>query len=564
MEQIFLLALVISLASALAIIFRRFHQPMVVSYLAVGALLSAFGVIKAEQLTFLSFLPEIGLAFLLFLVGMELDLREFRTLGKNVLTASLVQVLTTSVFLSFLLVKTGLSLNSALLIAFAVSFSSTILVIKLLLEGQEQASLHGKLAIGILLLEDLLAVLGLMLLAVLGGQVLFTPMLIATVIGKGIILIWWALFSGRRLLPELFRQSSSSPELLFATAIGWCLLFVSLAQFLGFSLGIGAFLAGVSLAQSVFRLQISAKIKPLRDFFIMIFFLNLGTGLSVSSLSGSWNLALLLLFYAILAKPVVFFTTFILLRFRAHTAFQTGILLSSVSEFSLILLALAGKLGLVGKEVVSAAIFATVFSFISSAFLITHRAAIYARLKNLLKRAERPGLLGHAFLPAEKEFKDHAVLIGCHRSGKIILAALKKIYEDNLIVIDFNPEVVEELKSQFVPTIFGDIADPEITERLNLKEAKLVISTVRDLPDNLALLDALEKTQSQAAVIATASDAKEAVVLYERGAHHVSLPMALEGTMISHLLYQYQDHLPALAKERERKLGELKRASTLQ
>lgn len=546
MAEIYLLALVIALASALAILMRRLKQPLIVSYLLAGAILSALHLVQPEQLKFLSFLPEIGLAFLLFLVGMELDLSELRSLGRNVMMTGVTQVVLTTTVLYFVL--------GNLVVALALAFSSTILVVKLLLEGKELSSLHGKLAVGILLFEDLLAILVLMFLSGSSGP-------IGWVIVKGLFLIWAAVFSGRRLLPRVFGWTAENSELLFLTGIGWCLLFVSLSLAIGFSLGIGAFLAGVSLAQSVYRSQISGRIKPLRDFFIMIFFIDLGAGMSISALNGNWKFAIIILLYMVVIKPTIFFAVLTVRKFRVHTAFQTAILLSSVSEFALIILALAAKTGFVPSQMFSPIIFATVLSFITSSLLVTHKRAIYLKIKLILKKLERKGAVGVGFFPTGKqEFKDHAILIGCHRGGGVILPVLRKVFGNNLMVVDFNPDIINELRNNFVPCLYGDVSDPEIAEMLNLKEASLVVSTVRDLVDNLALLDEIERAQSKAVTIITAGDAKEAIKLYERGAHHVSMPLTLEGESIGRLI---GENLETLVKEKERKLGELKRAEVL-
>lgn len=552
MAQIYLLAFVLALSSGLAIVTRRFNLPIVVSYIASGAILSLFGIVSPEKLGFLKFLPEIGLAFLLFLVGMEFDLKEFRSIGRNVIFASLGQVIISAVFLLFLVNKIlVLSFPANLVLALALTFSSTILAVKILSGGGEITSLHGKMSVGILLLEDLLAIV---LLMFLGS---FNP---AIILPKAVFLIWLALFSGRRLLPQVFRYTADNLELMFLTAIGWCLVFVSLAQFLGVSVGIGAFLAGISLAQSDYKLEIGGRIKPLRDFFIMIFFIDLGLVINVLAIRSFLFPALLFSLYALIIKPAIFFLLFVGNRFRAHTAFRTAVLLSSLSEFSLIVVYSAAQLGIIPDGLVSLVVLSTVFSFIFSSLLISHSAGLYKLLKNILKKLERQKTLNLDFMPKEEtEFTGHAVLVGCHRSGQIVLKVLKKLFGENLLVADFNPEVIETLKNSFVTCLYGDVADPEILERLRLKEAKLVISTVRDLADNLVLLDALEKTQSKAVIIITASDTKEAASLYERGAHHVSLPLTLEGNSIGRLIYDYQDNLTSLTKERERKLGEIKR-----
>ncbi|MCL4389821.1 MAG: cation:proton antiporter [Patescibacteria group bacterium] len=547
MTGIYFLALVVCLAAGLAILVRRAKQPLVVSYLVAGAILSLFGVVNTTFLQSVQLLPDIGLAFLLFLVGMELDLNEFKNLGRSILLAALGQVAVGAILMTLVFGNP--------VVGIAVSFSSTILVVKLLLEGRDLVSLQGKLAVGVLLTEDMLAVILLMLLGLSGigvGSVL-------VVFLKAALLIWLALFAGRRLLPRLFRVAADNSELLFLTAIGWCLLFVSLALFLGISLAIGAFLAGVCLAQSVYRTQVSSRIKPLRDFFVMIFFIDLGAGLSLSALAGAAWLVLALIIYAVVLKPTIFYFIFIVQRFRAHTAFRAAVLMSSISEFSLITVYLAQRSGIIPAALVAPVVLATILSFVFSSLLITHSHVLYGRLRSVLKRAERKNLLSLDFVPAEKTFSDHAILIGCHRSGQIVLARLRKTFGENLLVLDFNPDVIEELKNHYVACVYGDIADVEIQERLNLKEAKLIVSTVRDLEDNLALLDGVEKAQSKAVVIITAADAAEAVTLYQRGAHHVSLPLALEGVSISRLIYDYQDNLSELAKDRERKLGELKR-----
>lgn len=558
--EIYLLALALALACGLAFIMRRFRQPLIVSYLLAGAIISIFGLVRPQQWQNLSLLPEIGFAFLLFLVGMELDLGQLRSLGKNILFAALAQVAMGGVVLLWVLRSFGITTGAVLIGALALTFSSTILIVKFLLEKGDLGSLHGKLAIGVTLTEDLVAVVLLMFLGFMNGQGSLTLVSGLLLLAKAAFLIWLALFSGKKVLPRVFRLAADNSELLFLTALGWCLIFVSVATLLGTSLGIGAFLAGISLAQSVYRVQISGKIKPLRDFFIMIFFINLGATLSLSAITAAPGLVLILVLYVIVVKPVIFLVTLSWLRFRSHTAFRTAVLMSSISEFSLVILFQAGQSGLFPTQFVSPVVLAAVVSFICSSLLIAHSHRIYTKIDWLLKKIERKETLNLDFIPEGRlEFKDHAILAGCHRSGMIILSRLRKLFGENVLVLDFNPEVVEQLRNDFVSCLFGDIADLEVQERLNLKEAKLVVSTVRDLEDNLAMLDALEKVQSKAVVIVTANSEAEAIVLYERGAHHVSLPLALEGASISRLISDYQDSLLELAKDRERKLGELRR-----
>ncbi len=564
MQEIFLLALVTFASAALATIFLRLRQPLLVTYLAVGAGLSAVHLVKPEQLEFLAFLPEIGLAFLLFLVGMELDLSEFRSLGKKVLLATVLQVAVTTAVIGGVLSGVGWGMAEAALVGAAISFSSTILVVKLLLERREITSMHGKLSVGILLVEDLLAVSILMAMTIVGQGESLGIIDAGLVAIKGIVLIVVALLIGRKVLPRVFGYMAQNLELLFLAGISWCLLFVSVTTALGFSLAIGAFLAGVSIGQSVYRVQISTRIKPLRDFFIMLFFVNLGTGLSITGISSQLLLAIAILGYAVIIKPVVFLVLFTRFGFRARSSWQTGIYLSSVSEFSLIILAAGAKEGILPQGVLSPAIFGTVLSFVLSSFLVTHQARVYRFLEKglrLLETKERVSL--ERATHNVDELTDHAILVGCHRSGTIILRGLQRVFGERLVVVDFNPDVVAVLREQFVPALYGDATDPEVLEKLVVPRAKLLVSTVRDLETNLALLDTVSKENPKAVVLMTAADAKEAVKLYEGGAEFVSLPLTLEGTNLADLIVSHQRHLETIGAERERKLAEARRLAEM-
>lgn len=560
MHELTLLTVVITAAALLALVVKRLRQPLLVSYIAVGAILSAFHIVKPEELEFIAILPEIGLALLLFLVGMELDLKEFKSVGKKVVIATLGQVAFTVGLFFVLLQFFGMPPIQAIILGLAISFSSTILVIKLLIERQELASLHGKLSVGILLVEDLIAVVALMLMSVVGSNGgVITPVTVLLLLGKGALLLAVSLIAGHKLLPRIFKASADNSELLFLVPISWCLLFVALASYFEFSLAIGAFLAGVSLAQSTYRLQISSKVKPLRDFFIMLFFLDLGTGLSISGIQTFLPLAILFIVYAVIIKPLFFFVMFTFFKFKAHPAFLTGIVISSISEFSLILVSQASKVGLVDEAYMSPLIFATVFSFVISSLLSTNSRKLYLWAKPVLHHwQKRAGIADHN--EGGHQLSGHVILIGCHRSGQIVLKGLQRLYGENIMVVDFNPEVIDELKAACIPCLYGDISDPEIQDLVNLKEADLVVSTVRSFPDNLALLDGVERTQSKATVIITATDSGEAVKLYERGAHHVSIPVSLEGLSISRLISDYHGNFKELQHNREKKLGDLKRS----
>src|SRR3989344_7735254 len=305
MDNIFTqLAIILGLASILGYVTLRFKLPLLIAYLIGGLLIALTAAFDVHSSEVLHFLPDIGIAFVLFLVGMELDLRELKLVGKPVLVAGFMQVLITAIAGSTVAKLLGFDDIESIYLGIGLSFSSTILVIKLLLDKKDITALYGKLAIGILLLEDLLAVILLVFLTVsnsvfsLGLQQAF-PLL--TLLVKALILFVLAILLSKHILPSIFKAVSKQAELLFLTALAWCFIYISFAILLGFSVVIGAFLAGVTLASSPFHYQIQGKVKPLRDFFVTLFFVYLGTQVNFSELGKVLPITILFTIYTLTA-----------------------------------------------------------------------------------------------------------------------------------------------------------------------------------------------------------------------------------------------------------------------
>src|SRR3989344_553823 len=305
MDNIFIqLAIILGLSSILGYIMVRFKLPLLIAYLLGGLVIATVSVFDVRSSEVLHFLPEIGIAFVLFLVGMELDIREIKNLGKPIITAGTLQIVITTILGSSLARLFGFGVAESWYLGVGLAFSSTILVIKLLLDKKDITALYGKLAIGILLLEDLLAVILLVFLTVsnsvfsLGLQQAF-PLL--TLLVKALILFVLAILLSKHILPSIFKAVSKQAELLFLTALAWCFIYISFAILLGFSVVIGAFLAGVTLASSPFHYQIQGKVKPLRDFFVTLFFVYLGTQVNFSELGKVLPITILFTIYTLTA-----------------------------------------------------------------------------------------------------------------------------------------------------------------------------------------------------------------------------------------------------------------------
>lgn len=534
MSNIFIqLAVILCLSSSLGYLVYRLKLPLLIAYLLAGLFLSAILSFDITNSLILSFLPNIGIAFVLFLVGMELDLREIRSFGKQILIAGVLQVIITSVFGTFIAQTFGFGLTESIYLGIGLSFSSTIVVVKLLLDKKDLTSLHGKLSLGILLLEDLLAVLILLAMTSSISQSLPLAMFVVKVFG----LFSLALLLSHFILPQIFRAVSDSGELLFLTALAWCFAFITLAEVMGFSILIGAFLAGVALASSPYHFQIQGKVKPLRDFFTTLFFVYLGTRVNFSDISTTYPLIIFFALYAMLIKPVIFLLIFGIFGFRRHTMFHTSVNLSQISEFSLIILLVGLELGVISQSALTVIALSTILSIVGSSMMIFKSQSIYKIVSSKISFFERRR---HVIEENTKaEIKEHVVLLGAHQVGERIIMFLKK-EKIPFLVLDFNPHQVEVLLKMEMPVIFGDMSDPEVLDILNLSKARLVVSTVPDLNDNKLLIEDLNNLNVDAPVIVRAENIKEAKSLYKFGADFVYIPDIVSG---EYLVEIFKDHL---------------------
>lgn len=561
MNNIFIqLAVILIFSSALGFITYKLKLPLLIAYLVTGLMLSFATALDLSKSMALSFLPDIGIAFVLFLVGMELDLRELKNFGKQILTAGILQVIITGTIGTFIAQSFGFSLREAMYLGIGLSFSSTLVVVKLLLDRKDLTSLYGKLSVGVLLLEDLLAVVILLglsssisLMKLAGPDILPVSIFFLKVIA----LFAGAVLINRFILSPVFKAVSDSGELLFLTALAWCFGFVTVALLMGFSVIIGAFLAGVVLASSPYHFQIQGKIKPMRDFFIALFFVYLGTRVNFSSSIFS-EIPLILIFsvYAVLVKPTIFLLLFGMFGFRKHTMFQTAVNLSQVSEFSLIILLVGFKMGLVSQEALTVIALSSVTSFVASSVMISESKRIYKLISSIIvffERKKHPELVEGT----SARLENHVAIIGAHRVGGEIVRFLKRERQP-MVVLDFNPHQVEALLAQEIPVIYGDVSDPEVLDLLNLEEAKLIISTSPELEGNRILLENLTLRKINIPIIVRAATIKDAQSLYKAGADFVILPEVMAGDLLLDIL---REHLNEKSYFKDRPRIELEKLS---
>lgn len=560
MGLFFEIAIAIILAGIFGCLAKITRQPLFLAYIFTGIILgpTVLNIIRNQET--ILYLSSLGIAFLLFTVGLELDFKKLKGISFLALTAGLGQIAFTG-FFGFLLVRFfHFNFLPALYIALALTFSSTSLIVKLYSEKKELTSLHGKIILGILIIQDMVAILALILLrgiplSTFSFWAVTLPMSIALLKGLGLFL--FTLLSARFLIPVFFKFIARSIELLFLVSLGWCLALTLLALKLGLSIEIGAFLAGMSLAATPYNLEIIGHIKPLRDFFVIIFFIALGFQLVWQEISQNWFLVILLSLFVLIGNPLILMSILGALGLRKRTSFLTSLSCAQISEFSLILVMLGNSLGHLDLSVISLITMVAIVTFTLSSYLIIYDNKIYVKIAKYLNIFERQKKIFEEIESLPKELSDHIILFGCDRMGSQILKKLIELKE-KFLVIDFNPDIIRNLKKQNINAIYGDAEDPEIIERINFTKAKMIISTIPDFETSKVLLKKNQTLAPKQIIYVTAEDAYEALALYQNGADYVILPRALSGKYISILLKELGDKKENLILKKEFHIKELK------
>lgn len=547
------LAIVLVISSLAAFIIRRLNQPILLAYITSGLLISAFGLVAAIEKETLPFFASLGIALLLFLVGIELKVRDLLTIGKMALWTGLGQIVLTTI-LGFALAKVlGFASVSAIYIALALTFSSTIVVVKLLSEKKDLDSLYGKLTVSFLLVQDFVAVLVLILVAGIGGDSLVFSLL--GVVLRGALFLAGTFLFARFVIPVIFGQIGESGELLILFSLSWAFLLASVGHFLGFPTEVGAFLAGVSIGGLPYHWQIAARVRPLRDFFVVIFFILLGFQMSFSDILGNFVAAIIFSIFVLIGTPLVMLAVMGYLGFRKRTSFLSSVAVAQISEFSLILVVLGARLGHISTEIVSLTTLIALITIGASTYMVKYSRQLYDYLGKFLYVFERQA-------PREPKVEkleamdNHVVLLGAHRMGLDILKSLEG-HTERYLVVDFNPEIAKFLTAEKIPVVLGDITDPEVLSELRLSQAKLIISTIADIEDNMLLISEAKRSGYKGPLIVTAEFAHDAVKLYNAGADYVILPHTLGGRHVARLLSDHWTNLDIFKSQKDRHLAEV-------
>jgi len=520
------MAVLLMVAAVIGAIGVRLRQPLIVAFIAVGILVgpSVLGWVSANDQVDL--LAKLGIALLLFVVGLKLDLHIIRSMGLVALATGLGQVFFTSVVGYFIAIALGMTPVTALYVAVALTFSSTIIIVKLLSDKREVDALHGRIAIGFLIVQDIVVVLVMIGLTALGeaGDAVGLGQEAAAVLIKGGLFIAAIGLLMRYVLTPLLHLLARSPELLVLFSIAWAVALGAVGAYLGFSKEVGAFLAGVSLASTPYREAIGARLVSLRDFLLLFFFIDLGAGLDMTTLGEQVVPAILLSLFVLIGNPLIVMIILGAMGYRKRTGFLAGLTVAQISEFSLILGALGLSLGHIDTDTMGLITLVGLITISASTYMILYSHPLYEKLSPWLgvferKHAHKEDVQGLATQSREYD----VVLFGLGRFGSGIARELhQRGYR--VLGVDFDPDLVRRQEENDYEVRYGDAEDPEFIVTLPLDQIRWVLSSVREKHINLSVLHGLQNYGYKGSVVVTAHNVADAEQLKRAGADRVLLP----------------------------------------
>ncbi|OIO18617.1 MAG: hypothetical protein CO029_01580 [Candidatus Magasanikbacteria bacterium CG_4_9_14_0_2_um_filter_41_10] len=528
------LAILFGLTVSIAFIMRLLKQPLMIAYIISGIIAGPLFLhtVKGSSATF-DTLAQFGVVFLLFLVGLSLNVSHIRHIGKAAVITAMAQIIFTSTSGFFILRALGFGVSSAAYLGIAMTFSSTIIIVKLLSDKKDTESVYGRHVLGIMVVQDIVAVLIMLFLTTNGSDVPLLEML-GTIAFRAFAILGFIIVLSKYLIPKILDHVASSAEFLFIFTLAWCFGIASLMKWAGFSLEIGAIIAGISLGSSPYQSEISSRIKPLRDFFIVLFFIILGSEMGVSNIGGLLVPGLIVSIFILFGNPFILYYSFRMLKFTRRNSFLAGVTAAQVSEFGFILIFTGVGLGhLHGNELPLFTIVALTTIFVSS-YAITYNEQLYKFVRPMLDMFGRDK-------SQQKENKSDIYdvwVIGYHRIGWKICETLAQ-EKKTFAVVDYNPKAIAKLKHRGIPAFFGDVADVEFLESIQLEEAKIIIMTIPEADDQLTLIKHIRMKSETVHIVGNLYHNNSLEDLYQAGANYVMMPHLLGGQWMSDVLQHY-------------------------
>jgi Kef-type K+ transport system membrane component KefB len=539
-------AIILFLAALLGAIGQFFKQPLIVMFIFLGIVVgpSFLNIVHSKEN--IKLLAEIGIAVLLFIVGLKLDLRLIKSTGKIALMTGLGQVLFTSLFGYFI----GLALDfpslQSFYIAVALTFSSTIIIVKLLSDKKEIDSLHGQIALGFLIVQDLVVILVMIVLATIGRESEASVSVeILKTLFYSLIFIVFTFLAMKYFIPGISHFLAKSTELLTLFSIAWAVSLAGISEAIGFSSEVGAFLAGVTLASSPFKDVISGRLVSLRDFLLLFFFVNLGSNLDLSVIGAQIWPSLIFSVFVLIGNPIIVLIIMGTMGYRKRTSFLAGLTVAQISEFSLIFAGLGLAVGHINEEILGLITLVGMITIALSTYMILYSHQLYEKLSPFLSVFEKNKPMVDKLSDVETNIDYQIIIIGLGRFGSELVKRIEANSKDKYFGVDFDPIVVKKFRELDKPVIYGDLEDPDLFSHIPLQNAKCFINTVPSAEFAIHSLQRLKRMGFKGKIFLTALHQKDQYQLEGLGADNILLPYQLAASNF------YSEYLrPTLMKSR--------------
>ncbi len=512
----------------MALVMRLLRQPLIIGHIITGVIAGPAVINIIHTDTAFSGLSSMGVALLLFIIGLDLSMRVFSRLGKTVLMTAVIQIGLVTLAGYIVALSIGFGRLESAILGLSLAMSSTIIIVKLLNDKKETTRLYAQITVGVLLVQDFVATAAKIGLALKSsGESSMEDLMTLGI--KGIAVTLFLILGSKLVVPRITRALESSKELLLLFSLGWGLGFAALFEQAGFSIEIGALFAGVSLASFPFSSEMASRLKPLRDFFIVIFFITLGQAMTPDTVITILPMAILLTAVVIFIKPFSVMAAMGALGYTKRASFKASISMSQISELSLVFAAAAFASGYISEDVVATLSLVALLTFAISTYLIKYDNKLYSLLEPRLRFFERK----KATFEQESTYKSHPIILFGYRKGGHEFIKTFKSMDKRYLVVDYDPDVIDTLERKQEPFLYGDVTDPELLDEMYLDRAKLVVSTIGDHKTNMFLAHWLANHNPKAVFVCSADNAQLASDLYADGASYVMMPHFIGSEKIS-------------------------------
>jgi len=557
-EQVFIsLSIVIGIVLLSIGLMKVLKQPMIIWYIIAGTAISLFIPSLLQSNTAFQSFGNLWIALLLFIVGMELNPTIIKDLGRTSLIAGCFQVVITWVIGYIVATLLWFAMMTSIFLAIGFAFSSTIVVLKLLGDRDEIESTYGRLSIGILIVQDLLVMLLILWMATFQSiEQTASWLVIISLIGKVIGLAIGLYFLSKYFIPMITKKIAESQEYLFLFSIGRCFILWAIFYRLGFGIEIGTLIAGITLANSSYRFEITSRIKPLRDFFIVIFFVLLGSHVNFWTTNRALMIPVVIFsLFVLIGKPII---TMVTLGFLGHTRknnFLTWISLGQISEFSFLIIAMwITSWYITDPTTLSMITLIGLITIAGSSYSVIYGEKFYHFFKPVLRIL--PWVRNKEYKKINK--KEYEITLFWYgRFGSNLYGMLHKNHK-NILVIDENPGIISHLQKNKIPCIYGDMSDIDFLEELNFKKNKMIISTIKTFDENMVLLKTIKQNNPELIIVLICNHINEAIKLYEQGADYVILPHYIGIDHTSLMLEEYGFDLQKFMENKKSLVHDLK------